>query len=240
MNRIVVMKPELLTTDYEYRRFEFGARPIVASDIITAFKLRGTPLVGVRTKRNAAQEYHKRPLVVAYFDVNYSHEFVADSERVRRIVAEVAQHYDSDSEVKIQFAVSSETEFADELKMLGLDDSGEDVNVGYWGPDGARYPMEPTDNLGVEELRAFVKDVQDGKVKPFIRSAHHPYTKMAGCSWAKWFMLILTSSRNSCFSFNIRLFPIFFLFSTPYTPILGQSPNLGLLHVSSESLRVQT
>ncbi|CAG0919775.1 unnamed protein product [Notodromas monacha] len=169
INSIVIIKPDLLTTEHETQHYVIDSKSASANDIMSSIKAHATPLVGIRTKQNSAQEFQKRPILVAYYDVNYSVEFVSDTERVRRMISAVAKDYPD-----IQFAISSESTFAEELKLLGLDDSGEDVNVAIWGSNGAKYPMEPADNLGKEDLHKFVKNFLAGEVKSFIRSQAAP------------------------------------------------------------------
>lgn len=73
-------------------------------------------------------------------------------------MAKVAKDYRG----RITFAVSNEEEFEEDLKQLNLDDSGEDVNVGYFESEKIRYRMEPVEDFSAEELRNFVEDVLEG------------------------------------------------------------------------------
>jgi hypothetical protein len=51
------------------------------------------PLVGWRTKRNAGYKYSDRPLIVVYYDVNYEHQYVKDTQFVRDKVLDIAKHF---------------------------------------------------------------------------------------------------------------------------------------------------
>ena len=59
------------------------------------------------------------------------------------------------------FAIADEEDYADELKSLGLSDSGEDVNVGILGAEGKKYAMEP-EEVDADVLRDFVMAFKKG------------------------------------------------------------------------------
>jgi hypothetical protein len=54
-----------------------------------------------------------RPLLVAYFDVNYDHQFVKDTQFIRNKIVEVAKKYGTSN---LKFAISNEVEFEDEIR----------------------------------------------------------------------------------------------------------------------------
>lgn len=60
------------------------------------------------------------------------------------------------------FAIADEEDFADELKSLGLSESGEDVNVGILADGGKKFAMEP-EELDSEVLRDFVMAFKKGE-----------------------------------------------------------------------------
>ena len=74
----------------------------------------------------------------------------------------------------ITFCVSKEDHYMGELKDLGLDDSGEDVNVGFFASPKVRYAMTPTEDFSAEVLNAFVEDVVRGRVKRVLKSEPAP------------------------------------------------------------------
>ena len=51
----------------------------------------------------------------------------------------------------LKFAISSEEEFADEIKNLGFEDSGEDVSVGCF-TEKQKFRMKPTEEFETEDL----------------------------------------------------------------------------------------
>jgi hypothetical protein len=62
------------------------------------------PLVGWRTKRNMGLKYSDRPLIVVYYDVNYDHQYVKDTQFVREKVVQIAKHFlDSNLKFAIRF-----------------------------------------------------------------------------------------------------------------------------------------
>ncbi len=54
----------------------------------------------------------------------------------------------------MKFAISSEEEFADEIKSLGFEDSGEDVSVGCF-TEKQKFRMKPTEEFETEDLVIF-------------------------------------------------------------------------------------
>lgn len=61
------------------------------------------------------------------------------------------------------FAIADEEDYSDELKSLGLSESGEEVNVGILGEGGKKYAMEP-EEFDSDVLRSFVMAFKKGKV----------------------------------------------------------------------------
>lgn len=59
------------------------------------------------------------------------------------------------------FAIADEEDYADELKSLGLSESGEEVNVGILGEGGKKYAMEP-EEFDSDVLRSFVMAFKKG------------------------------------------------------------------------------
>uniref|UniRef100_A0A1I7V8Z9 Protein disulfide-isomerase n=1 Tax=Loa loa TaxID=7209 RepID=A0A1I7V8Z9_LOALO len=174
-DRIVMFFPEIYWSKYEPKRIAYGKAYEVGTveDLVTFLQENSTPLVGHRTKKNVATRYTKFPLVVIYYNVDFSLEYREGTQYWRKKVLEIASQYRKD---KYHFAVSDEDEFADELAAVGLDDSGLEHNVLVFGYDGKKYPMRPNefDNELAENLPAFMKKLSSGKIKPFVKSAPLP------------------------------------------------------------------
>lgn len=61
------------------------------------------------------------------------------------------------------FAIADEEDYADELKSLGLSESGEEVNVAILGEGEKKYAMEP-EEFDSDVLREFVLAFKKGEV----------------------------------------------------------------------------
>lgn len=86
---------------------------------------------------------------------------LSDTQHIRNKVLKVAQHYKG----QVTFAISNEVEFEDDLKSLGLEDSGAEINAGMYQSERERYRMPPTDDFKSGTLRNFVESVLQGKLK---------------------------------------------------------------------------
>lgn len=64
----------------------------------------------------------------------------------------------------ITFAIASEQDFENELKDFGLDDSGEEINVGCFDDKNRKYRMEPDEEFDEDSLREFVENFKKGKM----------------------------------------------------------------------------
>lgn len=60
------------------------------------------------------------------------------------------------------FAIADEEDYAEELKSLGLSESGEEVNVAILADGDKKYAMEP-EELDEDVLRDFVKAFKKGE-----------------------------------------------------------------------------
>lgn len=60
------------------------------------------------------------------------------------------------------FAIADEEDYGEELKSLGLSESGEEVNVAILADGGKKYAMEP-EELDAEVLRDFVVAFKKGE-----------------------------------------------------------------------------
>ena len=57
--------------------------------------------------------FYFRPLIVAYYDVNFDHQFLKDTQFIRNKIVEVAKKFSTSN---LKFAISNEVEFEDEIK----------------------------------------------------------------------------------------------------------------------------
>ena len=148
-----------------------------ADEVVEFVVSKSVPLVGQRTKLNQASKYAGRPLVVVYYDVNFDHQYVRDTQLVRDKVLQVAGDYlkvAAAEEASLRFAVANEDEYAEELQTLDLADALEDVKVAAFGANSVKFRMDPVDDFTAQDLRRFVDRIVAGKVRPFVRSQPVP------------------------------------------------------------------
>lgn len=69
----------------------------------------------------------------------------------------------------VTFAIASEQDFEDQLKELGLDDSGEEINVGCFDDKNRKYRMEPDEEFSEDSLREFVENFKEGELYLILR-----------------------------------------------------------------------
>ena len=74
----------------------------------------------------------------------------------RKKVVEVAKSYP-----EIQFAVGDEESYTEKLKELGLAESGEDINVGFFDEKGRKFAMD--EEFSEDSLTEFVSSCLKGK-----------------------------------------------------------------------------
>jgi len=167
---VAIYQPEIYWTEFENKTYTLSKKSATYKEIIQFIRKNSIPLVGQRTKTNMHFKYPEKPIIVLYYDVNYDHQFVKDTQFIRKKIVEIAKHF-TDSNLK--FAVSNEDEFEDELKALGLEDSGADVNVACY-TDKQKFRMEPVDDFESSDLAKFIEDLRTGKVKPYMKSMPVP------------------------------------------------------------------
>lgn len=170
--QVVMLQPEKFRSKHEPSSYSFTIKDSTsASELQDFFKKHTLPLVGHRKQSNDAKRYTKRPLVVVYYGVDFSFDYRVATQFWRSKVLEVAKDFP-----EYTFAIADEEDYADELKSLGLSDSGEEVNVAILGEGGKKYAMEP-EEFESEVLREFVVAFKKGKLKPVIKSQPVPKNK---------------------------------------------------------------
>jgi len=167
---VAIYQPEIYWTEFENKTYTLSKKSGTYKEIIQFIRKNSIPLVGQRTKQNMNFKYPEKPIIVLYYDVNYDHQFLKDTQFIRKKIVEIAKHF-TDSNLK--FAISNEDEFEDELKSLGLEDSGADVNVACY-TDKQKFRMEPVDDFESSDLAQFIEDLRTGKVKPYMKSMPIP------------------------------------------------------------------
>ncbi|XP_071957938.1 protein disulfide-isomerase A4-like [Antedon mediterranea] len=166
---IVVFVPERFQSKYEPKRYVFTQADGDSDDLEEFYEKHQLPLVGQMTKANQEKRYAGRPLLVAYYSVDWSFEYRVATEIWRKKLLDVAKDYKD-----LTFAIADEEEFKDQLKELELDDSGEEISIGIWGNDKKKFRMDPEEDFDDEELREFIDDWKKGKVDPVVKSQPTP------------------------------------------------------------------
>ncbi|PFX20618.1 Protein disulfide-isomerase A4 [Stylophora pistillata] len=140
-----------------------------SEDIQKFYEDKRIPLVGQMTSYDQQKKYTKRPLCVVYYDVDFGFEQRKATQFWRQKVLEVANDHRD-----ITFAIASESDFENELKEFGLDDSGEEINVGCFDDKNRKYRMEPDDEFDEDSLREFVENFKNGNIEAIVKSQPAP------------------------------------------------------------------
>ncbi|XP_042239990.1 protein disulfide-isomerase A4-like [Homarus americanus] len=168
VNTITIIMPEIYHSKYEDKVFRYNKATGTYREIAAWIEKKSIPLVGQRTMSNKEFKYAARPLVVIYYDVNFSHQYIKDTQYIRNKILPVA-----DKNRDLLFVVSNEEEFEEELQSLGLEDSGESVNVAAFA-NNLKYPMDPEDEFSADVLSDFVDKLKSGKLTPHLKSQPVP------------------------------------------------------------------
>lgn len=167
--QIVIVQPEKFHSKYEPGSHKLSVKESTSvSELQDYFRKHSIPLVGHRKPSNDAKRYAKRPLVVVYYGVDFSFDYRIATQFWRSKVLDVAKDFP-----EYTFAIADEEDYAEELKSLGLSESGEEVNVGILADGGKKFAMEP-DEFDSELLREFVVAFKKGKLQPIIKSQPLP------------------------------------------------------------------
>ncbi|XP_034017272.1 protein disulfide-isomerase A4-like [Thalassophryne amazonica] len=167
--QIVIVQPEKFRSNYEPVSHVLSVKDSTSvSEVQEFFRKHTLPLVGHRKPSNDAKRYAQRPLVVVYYGVDFSFDYKTATQFWRSKVLEVAKDFP-----EYTFAIADEEDYSDELKSLGLSESGEEVNVGILSDGGKKFAMEP-DDFDAEVLRDFVLAFKKGKLSPIIKSQPTP------------------------------------------------------------------
>ena len=62
----------------------------------------------------------------------------------------------------ISFAIANEEDYKNVIQEFGLEDSPEEINIGCFGLDGKKYPMEPMEEFDSEEIVEFLTKLKKG------------------------------------------------------------------------------
>ncbi|KAG8572200.1 hypothetical protein GDO81_011968 [Engystomops pustulosus] len=169
IGQLLVMHPDRFQSKYEPKQHLFKIKDAKSEEDLKEHVLKhALPLVGHRTKANEAKRYNKHPLVVVYYTVDFSYDHRAATQYWRNKVLDVAKDFP-----EYTFSIANEDDYASELNDLGLDDSGEEVNVAILDANGKKYAKDP-EEFDSDSLREFVMNFKKGKLKPVLKSQPVP------------------------------------------------------------------
>lgn len=169
---VAVFMPEIFWTKYENKTYALTKKSATYKEIMTFVRRNSVPLVGWRTTRNMFK-YTERPLVVLYYDVNYHHNFISDTQYTRNMIVEVAKHFKGSN---LKFAISSEEEFEKEIASLGFEDSGNEINLGVY-TEKQKFRGDPEEEFSSEYLAEYIEKLRTGRVSPYMKSLPVPKTQ---------------------------------------------------------------
>ncbi|XP_019635970.1 PREDICTED: protein disulfide-isomerase A4-like [Branchiostoma belcheri] len=166
---VTIIQPEKFQSKYEPKIRIFDKADATIKDLQDWYSDNIRPLVGELTTLNENKRYGEaRPLVVVFYDVDFSFEYREATQIWRRKVLEVAKDHRD-----VTFVIAKEDLQQAKLRELELDDSGEEVNVGLYDTTNRKYRMEP-DEFSEDTLREFVEAFKNGELKPVIKSQPVP------------------------------------------------------------------
>lgn len=170
---LVLLQPSRFQSSLELPRATTSLAGVSAETIVDFVNTNKYPLVGHRTTMGtvespAAHRYDERPVVLVFFDVQYTPDLEAETNYWREQVLKVARQYRAIANKGLYFAIADETEYRSELTDLGVSATDDrEVIVAIHDKD-YRYVMK--DEFDAEALEDFVQKFLDGNLKPFIKS----------------------------------------------------------------------
>ncbi|CAF1189785.1 unnamed protein product [Rotaria magnacalcarata] len=168
---IVLQHHTDVRSKYEKEKFIFNKDNAVDNDIEQFVAQNQIPLVGIITQENQRNIYlSRRPICILIYDLDFSFDHRERTQYWRTKILKVANNFKS----KCTFAIADEEKMSTLLKEFGLEDSGEDVNVGCYDTKGLKYRMEDNDEFTSESFEEFVDRLDKGKIKPYFKSQPIP------------------------------------------------------------------
>jgi len=171
-DEIVLFRPKRLHSMFE-------PKLVKCEDAASAFKIKSfvsanaNGLCGQRTSANSDQ--FKKPLITAYFDVDYVKN-VKGTNYWRNRVMKVAKKLNGEGLVA-NYAVANKNDFSHELDEFGLT-AGEKPAVGAKNEKDEKFVM--TGEFDLAAFEAFVRDFLAGKLEPHLKSEPLPADGNAG------------------------------------------------------------
>lgn len=166
---VVVFMGERFHTKYEPKRHVLDKGDFTEEEMKTFVEKNAFPLVGEYNHEMENRYREQKPLCLVFYTVDWSFEHRDATNLWRTKIASIAKDFRN-----ITFAIANEEDYKNPMEEFGLGDSPEEINIGCYGLDGKKYPMEPMDEFDSDEIREFLKKLQKGKLKPYLKSQSIP------------------------------------------------------------------
>ncbi|RUS82046.1 hypothetical protein EGW08_010202 [Elysia chlorotica] len=164
---ITLYRPKVLQSKFEDAEVDISAK---TSDALkSAIQGESLGLCAERTMGNAAN--FEKPLVVAYFNVDYVKNPKGTNywrNRVMKVGKKIREEGES-----IYFAISGLDEMGRELEECGIEKSdGDKPVVCAWGSDNKKFQMK--EDFSMDTFEQFVRDFLAGNVEEYVKSEPVP------------------------------------------------------------------
>jgi len=160
---IILFRAPQYSNKFEESEVKFEGSSL--DELITFVKDNYHGLVAHRTRDNAAE--FKPPFVIAYYAVDYVKNPKGTNYWRNRILKVVKPYTGS-----YRFAISSKDEFQHELNEYGYDYTGDKPVILARDARNQKFIMK--DEFSIENLQAFVDDLEAGKLEPYLKSEPIP------------------------------------------------------------------
>ncbi|XP_011494031.1 PREDICTED: protein disulfide-isomerase A3 [Ceratosolen solmsi marchali] len=163
-NKIVIHRPKLLHNKFEPNEVVYSGADSI-NDISEFVKQNYYGLVGLRTRDN--MEAFKKPLVVAYYSVDYVKNPKGTNywrNRIRKVAKDFPEY---------TFAIASKDEFQNELNEYDIDYVKSDKPI-VLVRDERNQKFMLRDDFSVESFEKFMKDLQADALEPYQKSEPIP------------------------------------------------------------------
>ncbi|ESO92392.1 hypothetical protein LOTGIDRAFT_190816 [Lottia gigantea] len=166
-DKIVLFRPKKFQSKFEDHQLEYKDD----SKLHTLKNWVQENILGLcshRTPDNA--DKLKKPLFVAYYDVDYVKN-EKGTNYWRNRVMKVGKKL-RDAGKNLYFGVSNSGEFAHEMSECGLNSQGDKPKVCAWDSRDRKFAM--SEEFSMETFEKFINDVLEGKLEPYLKSEPIP------------------------------------------------------------------
>lgn len=160
---IILFRAPQYSNKFEDSEVKFEGSSL--DELITFVKENYHGLVGHRTRDNAAE--FKPPFIIAYYAVDYAKNPKGTNywrNRILKVVKPYTNNY--------RFAISSKDDFQHELNEYGYDYTGDKPVILARDQHNMKFIMK--EEFSVENLQAFINDLEAGRLEPYLKSEPVP------------------------------------------------------------------